>query len=84
MEKSAQDESGCCRDESRFVKNNTDQVQDDYSLPAIPELSAPAVVYPVSLIDFEVISPSYIVPQTHAPPDLAKHRVYLQICSFLI
>lgn len=84
MEKSAQDESGCCSDESRFVKNNTDQVQDDYSLPAITELSAPVVVYPVSLMEIEVISPAYIVPQTHAPPDLAKQPVYLQICSFLI
>lgn len=84
MERTAQEESGCCRDESRFVKNNTDQVQDDFATPSIHAFAAPAVLYPIVLIERSNTTPVFNVPQTHAPPISAEPAIYKQICSFLI
>ena len=82
--KVSQKKSGCCKDESRFVKNSTDQkasishyefFQTDCQLEQAPSYIVPEEVFGNQLV---------VAHAPHAPPDQQGSPVYLRVCSFLI
>ncbi len=82
--KTSQKKSGCCKDQSKFVKNHTDQkvgfsyfefTQTDCQLENTPSYIAPGHVFSNQVQ--ETYAP-HAPPNQHAPP------VYLRVCSFLI
>lgn len=84
MEKSDEKDNGCCKDEHKFIKNDTDQKTTEVNLQM---MQVPAVVLPVSF--FEIPSndfPSVTEenPISHAPPRSSSVAVYISNCVFLI
>ena len=84
MKKSANKDNGCCKDEHKFVKNDTDQKTTE---TAFQMAHAIAVALPVSF--FEISAPGIITiteqnPTSHAPPESSGIAVYIRNCVFLI
>ena len=84
MEKSEEKDKGCCRDEHKFIKNDTDQKTAEAGLQMLQVL---AVALPVSFIeissnDFPSVTEQN--PISHAPPRTNGVAVYIRNCVFLI
>jgi len=84
MEKSEAKDSGCCRDEHKFIKNDTDQKTAEVGLQMLQVL---AVALPVSFIeipsnDFPSVTEEN--PICHAPSRSSGVAVYIRNCVFLI
>jgi len=82
--KKSEGKTGCCNDENKFVKNNTDQKTTNTGLQMIKSWD-PAL--PVSFIEI----PSYIIHSSfrqttfsHSPPRSIGVEVYIRNCVFLI
>jgi hypothetical protein len=84
MAKSGEKDNGCCKDEQKFVKNNTDQktVETAFQLVQLIAVALPVSFVEISANDF----PSVIEenPVNHAPPPGCGIAVYLRNCVFLI
>lgn len=84
MAKSPKQTKGCCKDEHKFFKNDTDQKASESVLQVMQALAAaPPVSY------FEVVAPSVSTiteesPVSHAPPRADGLPVYIRNCVFLI
>lgn len=83
MKKSDQD-NGCCKDEQKFIKNDTDQktAKTDFQIT-----QAPGVYIPVSFFEMPAVDISAITeenPVSNAPPRYSKVAVYIRNCVFLI
>jgi len=77
-------ENGCCKDEHRFIKNNTDQKTAETGIQLIRVL---AVALPVSIIeipsnDFSAITGGN--PTSHSPPRSGTIAIYIRGCVFRI
>ncbi len=75
---------GCCKDESSFVKNTSDQKlnTNGFQFPqqwAI-ESSHQMMELPTPLMHEVAV----LIPASHAPPDTGGPAVYIRVCSFLI
>jgi len=84
MEKSSEKDNGCCRDELKFIKNDTDQKTAQAGVQLI-QLFAAAM--PVSFVEVHTIdSPSVTeeTPVSHAPPRSSGVAVHVRNCVFLI
>lgn len=84
MEKAGEKDKGCCKDEHKFVKGNTDQKAVEAGLQSIQLTS---VALPVSYIEIPVPYFSSVTeqnPLSHAPPRSAGVAVYIRNCVFLI
>ncbi|MBC7886956.1 MAG: hypothetical protein H7Z13_03650 [Ferruginibacter sp.] len=84
MEKSEKNDNGCCKDEHKFVKNDTDQKTAEAGLQL---LHAVAVALPVSFIEFpsnHFPSVTEENPISHAPPQSNGVAVYIRNCVFLV
>lgn len=84
MEKSEGKDNGCCKDDHRFVKNDTDQktAEDGFQM-----LQLMSVALPVSFIEIpEINTPSVSeeTPVSHAPPRSIGVAAYILNRSFLI
>lgn len=84
MEKSDEKDNGCCKDEHKFVKNDTDQKTAEAGFQLIQLL---AVALPVTFIeipstDFPSVTEEN--PISHAPPRSSGVAVYIRNCVFLI
>ncbi|MBK6990322.1 MAG: hypothetical protein IPH34_00120 [Chitinophagaceae bacterium] len=84
MEKSDEKDNGCCKDEHKFIKNDTDQKAAEAGFQMI-QLFATAI--PVSFVeipsaDFPTVTEEN--PISHAPPRSGGVAVYVRNCTFLI
>lgn len=82
--KTSKKKGGCCKDESKFVKNDQDQKASithfEFQQQAIALL--PMVTYMVA--EAKLSNQLLIAYAPNAPPDLHAPAVYLRVCSFLI
>jgi hypothetical protein len=84
MEKTDEKDNGCCRDEHKFLKNDSDQKTAGAGFQLIP-LSA--VALPVSFIEIPAEDFSSVIeenPVTHAPPRSSGVAVHIRNCVFRI
>ena len=84
MEKANEKDSGCCKDEHKFVKGNTDQKTAEEGFQFIQLTS---VALPVSYIEIPLPYFSSVTvqnPFSHAPPRSGGVAVYIRNCVFLI
>jgi hypothetical protein len=84
MSKKETDSKGCCKDQHKFFKNDSDQKTTDVSLQ---QLELPATGLPVAIIEnpssyFTFISEDY--PVSNAPPRSHGIAVYILNRTFLI
>jgi len=84
MEQTVKYDSGCCKDENKYIKNNSDQKHTETAFQMAQQL---AVALPVSFIeipdaDFPSITEEN--PISHAPPRNSAIAVYIRNCVFRI
>jgi len=75
---------GCCKDESKFVKSQTDQqtTVSVFHLLQIVTVSLPVSCF--ELPSFDIFTISKENPISHAPPQGSDVAVYIRNCVFLI
>jgi hypothetical protein len=82
--KASQKKGGCCKDESKFVKNEEDQKASlthfEFQQQAIAILPSSICMVPEVKLSNQLL----IACAPNAPPDLHAPPVYLRVCSFLI
>lgn len=84
MEKSDEKDNGCCKDEHKFVKNETDQKAAEAGFQMMQSVS---IALPVSFFEIQdnnIPSVTEENPISHAPPRSSGVAVYLLNRSFLI
>ena|SRR4026208_2301096 len=84
MDKSDEKDNGCCKDEHKFIKNNTDQKTTQSTIQLVKLIS---VAIPVSFVEIPSVnfpSVTEINPLSHAPPRSGGVAVYIRNCVFLI
>jgi hypothetical protein len=77
-------DNGCCKDEDKFLKNDTDQKTTDLTIQQVQLIS---VALPAAFIEYIVVPFSSVTeenPISHAPPRNAGVAVYIRNCVFLI
>ena len=82
MKTTAKKDKGCCRDEHKFVKNNSDQKVSEASFQMGQQL---AVTLPVSFIEIPSIDFHSITeenPSSNAPPISGNTAIYIRNCNF--
>lgn len=84
MVKSAENRNGCCKDEHKFIRNNTDQKITEQGLTFLhPDATAVRLpFFGSSLFDFRSVKEK--LPGSHSPPRSTAVAVYLRNCTFLI
>lgn len=84
MEKSTKKNNGCCKDEHKFIKNNTDQkaAESAYQLMQVTAITLPASVFEIPAMDLPSVTEAN--PISHAPPRTGGIAVYIRNCIFLI
>ena len=84
MEKSDEKDNGCCKDEHKFVKNDTDQktAQVSFQLMQLVEIALPVSFVEIPAADFPTVTEEN--PISHAPPRSGGVAVYVRNCTFLI
>ncbi len=82
--KTSKKKGGCCKDESKFIKNEQDQklslTQFEFQQQAIALLPIATCVLPEAKLSNQLL----ITNAPNAPPDIHAPSVYLRVCSFLI
>ena len=84
MEKSAEKDNGCCKDEHKFIKDDTDQKTTETGFQIL-QLSAtilPGSFVEIPSADFPAVTEEN--PISHAPPRCGGVAVYIRNCTFLI
>jgi hypothetical protein len=84
MEKSEEKDNGCCKDEQKFVKNETDQKTAESVILnfALHVLDLPVSFFSISENIISSITEEY--PLSHAPPRSCGAPVYLLNRTFRI
>ncbi len=84
MEKSDEKDNGCCKDEHKFVKNDTDQktAQVSFDLMQIVATALPVSFIEIPAANFTKVKEEN--PFSHAPPRSNGVAVYIRNCTFLI
>lgn len=82
--KKTQKKAGCCKDQTKFVKNNSDQKAGS---SLIEFNNFESALEPIHSLTFSA-PVCTINPRTayssHAPPGASAPAIYLRVCSFLI
>lgn len=84
MKKSKEKNNGCCKDDHKFIKNNTDQKTGETGFQLIKLIS---VAIPVSVVEISSVNFPSVTgenPISHAPPRCGGVAVYIRNCVFLI
>lgn len=84
MEKGEADRKGCCKDEHKFIKNNSDQKISNnvFSFLKSVVINNPSI--PVNPSDLTFYStPTKIIPSKSPPGIYCKH-IYILNCTYLI
>ncbi len=84
MEKSDEKDNGCCKDEHKLIKNDSDQKTAEAGIQLIQLLvgSLPVTFIEISSGDFPIVTEEN--PISHAPPRSGGVAVYIRNCVFLI
>jgi hypothetical protein len=84
MEKSEEKDNGCCKDEHKFVKNDTDQktTEAGIQITQLLGVALPVAFLEVSSNGFPSVTEEN--PISHAPPRSCGVAVYVRNCVFLI
>jgi hypothetical protein len=84
MEKSEEKDNGCCKDEHKFFKNDTDQktVESGFQLIQLLSMALPVSFIDILSNDFSSVTEEN--PIRHAPPRSSGVAVYIRNCVFLI
>lgn len=82
MKKTDNKDNGCCKDEHKFVKNDTDQKITETGLQLTNALSIHVSFFEISTIDLPSVSE--VNPVSHAPPRSVGVAKYIRNCVFLI
>ena len=84
MELSDKKDNGCCKDENKFLKNNTDQKT---TATALQMAQLIAVDLPVSIFEISIVDLTSVTeenPVSNAPPRRSSVAVYIRNCVFRI
>ncbi len=84
MEKGLNEDNGCCRDEQKFLKNESDQKTTQQTFQTIQLI---AIALPSSFIEFTTLNIPSVTeenPVGHAPPLIGDLTLYIRNCVFLI
>ena len=84
MEKSDEKDNGCCKDEHKFVKNDTDQKIAEAGFPIMQFVSTALPVSFFEIPDNNLPSVTEENPISHAPPRSSSVAVYILNRTFLI
>ena len=83
MEKSQEKENGCCKDEHKQVKIESDHKgAATYLLSELMSVDLPAPVFELADINLPTVTEQN--PLSHAPPRSWNIAVYIRNCVFLI
>ncbi|MCW3089383.1 MAG: hypothetical protein JWP81_452 [Ferruginibacter sp.] len=84
MEKTGQKKKDCCKDESKFLKSQTDQEANVsvFHLMQPVTVALPVPFFEISCVDIFTIPGEN--PTSHAPPQGSAIAVYIRNCVFLI
>jgi hypothetical protein len=84
MEKSIKKSNGCCKDEYKYLKNNTDQknLTTDFQMAQQEGVAVPVSFYELPSVDFPSVTEEN--PISHAPPRDCGVAVYIRNCVFRI
>ena len=84
MEKTEEKDNGCCMDEQKFFKNDTEQktTEHDFYRIQLITLANPASYIKIPALLFSLITDEDSV--THPPPRQNSLAVYIRNCVFLI
>ena len=84
MEETGQKEKGCCKDETRFLKNTADQKITESAIQFIQLITVapPPAIIELPLIGFPFLTA--INPINNAPPRNSGIAVYIRNCIFRI
>lgn len=84
MENGNEKNGGCCRDEFRFLKNNTDQksAENILQLDLLSGLTLPVTFIEISSNGFPPVTEKR--PVSHPPSRSEGNAVYIRNCVFLI
>ncbi len=84
MKKSLKKDKGCCKDEHKFIKNNSDQKTAESAVQIFQSI---AVALPVSFYEIPSVGTPSITeenPVSNAPPPISTVAVYIRNCVFRI
>ena len=84
MKKSDEKDNGCCRDENKFIKNDTDQKKADIGFQLMQLTGVAITVGFIEITAHHFADVSAANPFSHAPPRTSSIAVYLRNCVFLI
>lgn len=78
------DQKGCCKDEGRFLKNDTDQkiTESAFQFMQVSIVSLPAEFAEISPAVFASLAKN--IPGNHSPSRTCGVAVYIRNCLFLI
>jgi len=84
MEKTDAGDNGCCKDEHKFVKDDTAQKVTNSNILLVHAMSTtlPSVFF--NLTDISISSVTEENPISHAPPRTIGVAVYIRNCVFRI
>ncbi len=77
-------DNGCCKNEHRFIKNNTDQKITESTFQLMQLI---AVALPLSFVEIPtgaIVSKTAVNPIRKVPPRTSAIAVYIRNCVFLI
>ncbi len=84
MEQSVKKANGCCKDEHKFIKNDTDQKHTETAFQTVP-LTADALLvsfFEIPAVDLPTLTEEN--PLSNAPPRNSGVAVYIRNCDFRI
>ena len=82
--KTSPKKGGCCKDESKFVKNEQDQKASITHFEFQQEAIALLPITGCMVAEAKLSNQLLIAYAPNAPPDIHAPAVYLRVCSFLI
>ena len=84
MEKSEAKDSGCCKDEHKFLKNSSDQKIVKLSFQLMEAMAASLLLGCIELPGIQISSVTEKNPISNAPPRSSPVAVYILDRTFLI
>ncbi len=84
MEKAANEDNDCCRDEHKFFKDNTDQRSAEAGLHMLHLLATALPPLPIAIQRDYFPLVTVENPMSHAPPPGATVALYIRNCVFRI
>lgn len=75
---------GCCKDESSFIKNTSDQKLGTNGFQFLQQFAVETNNHSWEIVSPLITAVSLLIPTSHAPPDQGGPAVFIRDCSFLI